>query len=284
LKNGISDNFAILFDIGQNYAPVQRFSGILLVLLSLSLMQELILMNSSNKDDFPNQARIAALALAATSALALFALMHHPMIERTSGQQDTLEQIVAFQGKDQLIHGALIAIIAILAWSLSVFGQLLGAQRPLIIAARNFYHVGCGALTTAMLFDGFILPHFAARFVNAAVRDIDVIFVVLSFLGSVIQVFSKFGFLCMSAAILCWAFVLVLSSRFPGWMRVSGALGAVMSLITAVALAFVAVRLAPASLVATFAMYIFWHLTAAAILLASARDRKLGVFKQCTER
>jgi hypothetical protein len=202
--------------------------------------------------------------------------MHHPMIEHTSGQHDTLEQIIAFQGKDRLVHGALIVIIAILAWSFSVFGQLLGTKRPLITAARNFYYVGCAALTTAMLFDGFILPHFAARFADAAVRDIDAIFVVLRFQGSVIQVFSKFGFLCMSAAILCWAFVLVRISHFPAWVRVSGALAAVMSLIPAVALGVVTIRLAPSSLVATFAMYIFWHLAAAAILLAPAAGRKHG--------
>lgn len=243
----------------------------------------LIPMNSSVSDNFPNQPRLAAFALGTTSVLALFALMHHPTLARTSGQQDTLAQMVALQAKDNLVHGALIVMIAILAWSFSVFGRLFGAERPAVVVARNFYYAGCGALLGAMLFDGFILPHFAARFVDAPVQTMDAVLVVVRFLSSVVQVFSKFGFLCMSVAILCWAFVLVRSSHFPAWVRASAALAGVMGLIPAVVLCLLTVRLAPASLVATFAMYIFWHLAAAAILLSPAAARTHGRFQECAE-
>jgi hypothetical protein len=237
-------------------------------------------MDSSVNESFSNQRRIAALALATTSALVMFALLHHPIIERTSGQRNTLEQIVALQGQDHLVHGALIAMIGILAWSFSVFGRLLGENRPSVNAALRFYYVGCGALTTAMLFDGFVLPHFVTRLVDASAQNNDAALVVLLFLGSVVQVFSKVGFLAMSAAVFCWAFVLVRSAQLPAWMRVSGAVGAVASLIPAVALGLVAVRLAPGSLVATFAMYIFWNLVAAAILIARGMGMEPDMFRK----
>jgi hypothetical protein len=225
-------------------------------------------MNSSVNQGFSMQRRTAALALVTTSVVVLFALLHHPIIERSSGLQDSLAQMVALQGQDNLVHGTLIAMLGILAWSFSIFGQLLGAQRSFVIAAGRSYYIGCGALITAMLFDGFVLPHFAARFVERRDGSIDAVFVVLQFLGSVVQVFSKAGFLAMSAAILCWAFVLVRSPQLQRWMRVSGAIGAVVALIPAVALSLVAARLAPGSLLATFAMYAFWNLVAAAILVA----------------
>jgi hypothetical protein len=231
-------------------------------------------MNASQKENPSTASRLAALALAMTSVLVLFALMHHPSIASTTGQQDTLQQIVALQGKDQLVHGTLIAMLAVLGWSFSVFGQRLGAQRPSVVAARNFYYLGCGALTIAMLFDGFILPHFATRFVGPAAGDVGAVFVVLGFLGSVVQIFSKLGFLAMSIAILCWAFVLVRSTCLPGWMRIGGALGAAMSLIPALALGLASVRLAPATLLVTFAMYIFWNVIAAAILIAPGVETK----------
>jgi hypothetical protein len=63
-------------------------------------------------------------------------------------------------------------------------------------------------------------------------------------------------------------------------MRVSGAVGAVASLIPAVALGLVAVRLAPGSLVATFAMYIFWNLVAAAILIARGMGMEPDMFRK----
>lgn len=85
-----------------------------------------------------------------------------------------------------------------------------------------------------------------------------------------IQVLTKAGLLSMCAALLAWSYALSRGEQVSGWSRWCAALGIAAGLLPAVFIIFADVRLAPASLMAIFAIHAAWNLAVAAILYIDA--------------
>ncbi|HTD04672.1 hypothetical protein [Undibacterium sp.] len=223
-------------------------------------------MSLPENSPFSLHRRRAAMAIAATTGLALVALSHHPVASHTASAQETLAQMVALQGTDGIVHGMLIVMLAILAAGFAVFGALLGARRPAVMFAITAYGLGCCAMVAAMLLDGFVTPQMARQFISAPEADIEVVRVVMRSLGTVIQVLTKAGLLSICAALLAWSYALCSGVKVSRWSFWCAAAGIAAGLLPAMLILFADIRLAPASLTAIFAIHAVWNLAATIVL------------------
>ncbi|HEX8611529.1 MAG TPA: hypothetical protein VF800_09605 [Telluria sp.] len=223
----------------------------------------------------PSHRRRAALAIAGTTALALVALSHHPVVSKASSVQESLAQLVALQLMDGVVHGVLIVMLATLAGAFAVFGALLGRGRMPVIAAMTAYGLGCCIVGAAMLLDGFAVPQLARQFIAASQGDIDVLYIVLRVIGTIIQVLTKAGLLSMCAALLAWSYALARAPDWP-WSRGCAAVGLAAGLLPALFILFADVRLTPGSLMAVFGAHAIWNLAVAAVLVRSSRAAQSG--------
>jgi len=219
------------------------------------------------------QRRLAALVIAATTGLVLVALSHHPVLASPGTASDILAQLAAQERPDGFIHGALILMLAMLAAAYSVFGGLLGATRPSVTLAASAYRLGCWLMVGAMLLDGFVTPQLARVYLGASAQDTALVLAVLRCISIAIQVLTKLGFLAMCVACLAWAYALLADrghGRWAPWCAVSGVLAAVLPATVILASD---IRLAPASLMALFAIHAVWNLLVAGLLFQAGKTR-----------
>ncbi len=226
----------------------------------------------------PSARRRAALAIAGTTCLALFALSHHPVATKTSSLQESLAQLVALQQSDAVVHGGLIVMLAILAACLRVFSALIGRRRASVLLATAAYGIGCGLVLGAMLLDGFVVPQLARQFIAAPHSEVEVVYVVLRVIGTVIQVLTKAGLLSMCVALLAWSCALAFTPALR-WSRWCAALGGTAGLLPAFFIMLADMRLTPTSLMAIFGLHCVWNLGVAAILIR-CRDQGGGTYLQ----
>lgn len=229
-------------------------------------------MHQPSSQAFAPYRRRAALAIASTTALALVALSHHPVAGRAASVQETLAQIAALQSMDGIVHGVLIVMLAILAAGFVVFSALLGIRRPAVLLALTAYGLGCCAMVAAMLLDGFVVPQLARQFMAPPATGADIAYAIMRSTGTAIQVLTKAGFLSMCLALLAWSHALCTGADMPRGARWSAATGIAAGLLPSIYILVVDVRLAPASLMAIFAVHAIWNLAAAMMLYAPRID------------
>ena len=228
-------------------------------------------MNLQTTVPLASHRRRAALAIASTTGLVLFALSHHPVASKASSVHESLAQLVSLQLLDGLVHGVLIVMLAMLAGGFAVFSALLGRRRAPVIVAMVAYGLGCCVVVGAMLLDGFAVPQLARQFVGAPQSEADVIHVVLRVIGIVIQVLTKAGLLAMCAAFLAWSYALASAPVLP-WSRWCAALGVAAGLFPGLYILVADLRLTPVSLMAIFGVHSVWNLGVAAILVRSSQN------------
>lgn len=210
--------------------------------------------------------RIAALALACTVVSILVLLSHHPTVSGAAGAQEIHAEMVRLGAKDRLVHGALTAILALMAGALAVFDSAFGLPRPFSGGAGGLYRLGCVLLGVAMLFDGFFLPAMATAFLHAPPSEAALVQLIMRAVGIVVQEFSKAGLLCQCAAMLAWAYAAVVHRPvLPGW-RWCAVLGAAAGLLPAAGILAGDVVLTPHSLVLIVGVHAAWYLAAAAAM------------------
>ncbi len=219
----------------------------------------------------PAHRRRAALGIACTTGLALFALFHHPVVSQASSVEESLAQLISLQLMDGVVHGGLIVMLAVLAAGFAVFSRLLGQRRAPVIVAMAAYGVGCFIVVGAMLLDGFVVPQLARQFINTPQGEVDVVYIVLRVIGTIIQVLTKAGLLAMCAAFLAWSYALASVPEWP-WSRWCATLGAAAGLFPGLFILVVDVRLTPGSLIAIFGVHSIWNLAVAALLVRSSRN------------
>jgi hypothetical protein len=204
--------------------------------------------------------RAAGIALLVCAALTLALLANHPS-GAAATFADRLREEAANSGRDALVHGGFIAVLAIQFACLAIMTLRLGLARPLAIAGFVLTAIGAGFLMASMLLDGLVTPAVASRYlgvVDVAERqnDAKALFVVL---GATISFLMPAGLLLQAAGLACWCGVFV---RDRGLVRVTGIYGAVAAAAVIVAIA------------ATGAMVP--HLLIAALLLVAGAYALIG--------
>lgn len=211
-------------------------------------------------------ARVSAFAIAGTALLVMVALFHHPVISDPADARDAHLQIVQLRSANNLVHGALTAMLVVLASALALLGNVLGRPRPAVSGALVAYCLGCGLLGVAMLFDGFVMPPLAAQFVSAPSSDTEVGMLIMRSLGVVIQVFSKAGLFAHCVALLMWSYAAATSREALPGLRWCAAIGLVAASLPAAFILFTDLQLTPHSLMLIFTAHAAWYLAAAWLL------------------
>jgi hypothetical protein len=212
--------------------------------------------------------RRAAIAIAGTTLLALAALSHHPVASHADSVQQTLMQLAALQRMNGVVHGGLIVLLGVLAAGFAVFSTTLGIRRPAVLFAATAYGLGCCSMVAAMLFDGFVIPQLARALIAPPATGADAALALMRAIGVAVQVLTKAGFLSMCIALGAWSHALCTGHRISYWASWCAAIGAGAALLPSAYILFADVRLAPASLMAIFAIHAVWNLAAALVLYA----------------
>jgi len=222
-----------------------------------------------------NKLRLAALAIVCMAAFILVALFHHPVVRDAANAQEVQAQMVRLGSTDNLVHGALTAMLVVLASALAVFDKVLATLRPFPGGARAAYFLGCVLLGVAMLFDGFVLPALATSYAFVKPSDAHLVALIIGTIGIVIQEFSKAGLVCHCIAILIWSYAAAASRpALPGW-RWCAVLGVPAGLLPAAWILFGDLMLTPHSLMAIFGAHTAWYLAVAASLVRAGRGDAL---------
>jgi hypothetical protein len=205
--------------------------------------------------------RAAGIALLVCAALTLALLANHPS-GAAATFADRVREEAANSGRDALVHGGFIAVLAVQLACLAIMTLRLGLTRPFAIAGFVLTAIGAGFLMGSMLLDGLVTPAVASRYlgvIEVAERqnDAKALFVVL---GATISFLMPAGLLLQAAGLACWCGVFV---RDRGLVRVTGIYGAVAASAVIVAIA------------ATGAMVP--HVLIAALLLVAAAYALAGV-------
>ena len=203
----------------------------------------------------------AGIVLIVCAALTLVLLANHP-----SGAARTFADIVreeaANAGRDALVHGGFIGVLASELACLAIMTIRLGLDRPLAVAGLVLTAVGAGFLCGSMLLDGLVTPAVAARYagvIDVAERQSDAkaLFVLL---GAAVSFMMPAGLVLQAAGLACWSAVL---APGPGLLRATGGFGT----LTAIAVI--------SGVVATDAKVP--HVLMAAIILLAVAYALLGV-------
>jgi hypothetical protein len=204
--------------------------------------------------------RAAACVITCTVLLIMIALYHHPVVGQYAGAHEKYVHIVQSGASDQLVHGALISMLVVLASALTVFNGTLNAPKRALSVALSAYCLGCTLLGVAMLFDGFVVPYLAGQFIAAQPLETIAGELIMRSIGITIQVFSKAGLIAQCFAIMTWTFLAATSQQGLRELRWLIGIGIVAAPLPMILILFTGLQLTPHSLMAIFTVHAAWYL------------------------
>lgn len=197
---------------------------------------------------------LPAFLLAAASAAVLVLLPHHP-VATAHDAHDRLEQLATLGNAAATVHGILICLVGALLYGVVALAMTLGPRRPAVAFGLAAYALGCAAVDSAMLLDGFVTADLARRILAAGQPDSGTAALALVALG--IQVLTKAGLCGMGLGMAC------LSWARPRSTRLLAALSIPAGLLPPLAVVASGARLGPHALVLMTALQAFWYAAAA---------------------
>lgn len=210
-------------------------------------------------------ASAGSMGLLVASAATLAVLAHHPHFR--AGSTEQLLHMAADAGLGAAaarVHGALIAILAVALYGVVELASALGMRRAPVAFGLAAYVLGGGAMSAAMLLDGFATAQIATILLQnlpaAARAPLDAAAPVFVLLSVLIQLFTKAGFCAMGIGMACLSLGAAGRSRRFGWA------GALVALAPAGFAAFGGVWLRQPQLMALVACQTLWYLGAAVFL------------------
>lgn len=181
--------------------------------------------------------RIAGLSLIGAAALSVLTMAHHP-----SGAHAG-----ALAG---LVHGAMIVLLAAMAFGFAHFAGRRGLGRPAVLAGLVVYGLSLLAHVGAATINGFVVPALALRGQGAVGHDI------FLFAWQANQALARLGVVATGAAFLLWS--LDFLRRPGGEARLIGFAGLVAGTVPAALLAAGAIRMDVAGAFLAYAVHAAW--------------------------
>jgi hypothetical protein len=195
--------------------------------------------------------RIAGWALIAGSLLSVFVMAHHP-------------QHVDPNGIVGLVHGAMIFLMAVIAFGFAHFALRRGVARPAILAGLIAYFIGLVADLGAGTTNGFIVPALAAHGPALSGRDV----FLLAWEAN--QALAKLGVFATAAAFILWSIDFL---RRPGFEpKLVGGLGLLAGLVPAALLGSGATDMHVAGAFLAYAAFALWGAIVGVHLLRRGLD------------
>lgn len=168
---------------------------------------------------FEQQARdrVAGFAMIGATLLVVFAMAHHPthLYDSTSARGD-------------LVHGAMLILLTVLAFGFAHFALRCGIRRALILAGVVAYAVSVVCHLGAATINGFVVPALAA---SDGLTHGDSVF---AFSWAANQALARIGVYATGAAYLAWSIDFVRQNDVGS--RLTGGIGLVASIAPVVAL------------------------------------------------
>ena len=181
--------------------------------------------------------RFAGLALIGAAAASLVAMAHHPAGAHSGPAAG-------------LVHGAMILLLAGIAFGFVHFARRRGLARPAMLAGLVAFSVSLVAHVGAATINGFVVPALASRGAGAVGHDV----FLLAWEAN--QALARLGVFATGAAFLLWSGDLL---RGPGGeARLVGAAGLPAGAVPAILLAAGAIRMDVAGAFLVYAAHGAW--------------------------
>jgi hypothetical protein len=205
---------------------------------------------------------LAGVVIAACGALAVFAMAHHPSVE-THTAAETIREIGRIGATNQIVHGAMIAILAALLFGFAVYSLRRGLAKEAVLGGFIAHAIGTAAMIVAATVSGFLVSDIASRYATAAPNNLQFAVQVIAICGEIIQLFGRLGVIGMSLAVVLWSIDLV---RLTGVARAAGILGFVAGAFALAMLVFGG-HLTPQTLGAIVLGQAIWYCAIGALLI-----------------
>jgi hypothetical protein len=207
--------------------------------------------------------RIPGIWLVGSSIVALAAMAHHPT---ASGGGD----FAAFAGRveriaavNQAVHGTMIALIAVMTWTLIAFAMRRGLHRPLVMAGVVAWCISAATMTIAPVYNGFVVVDLARRAL-ASPETAEILRVTVQTLSSAVGIVVIIGIIGSSLAIFLWSADL---ARESGPARWTGVLGLVAGASLAIGVPSGMGRLGVADMTLVIVVWAMWFLTVGTLMI-----------------
>lgn len=178
--------------------------------------------------------RLAGAALVFASVAGMFMMAHHP------SSAHAMEM-------GQIVHGAMIALVAVIGYGFAHVSLRRGIARPDVLAGLVAWGIAMAASIGAATINGFVTTRLAAE--GALNRDI------VGLAWACNQALANLGVAASGAAFLLWSLGLF---RMGAWGRALGALGVSAGAVPAAMLVLGAVRMNLAGALLVYGIHFAW--------------------------
>lgn len=176
---------------------------------------------------------------------------------------EKVSSVEHLSGAAQLVHGAVMFVLALLTSGMLYFSALLGFRRPAVLTATIFYVVATALMFVATTIDGFVIPMIGAHCEATTVNCLQSTQEMLSLASIFVQSFTRIGEFATASAIFFWSIELL---HFRSQLRVIGLAGVAIAVGHVVLLFGPASVLTPHSLLMLLALQVMWYLFAAVLM------------------
>jgi hypothetical protein len=199
--------------------------------------------------------RLAGAALISAAAVTVLAMAHHPTGAHGGG------------GLNGLVHGTMLAVLALLACGFVHFARLRGLDQAPVLAGLVAYGISLFAHVGAATINGFVVPAIAGRGPGAVSHDI------FLFAWETNQALAKIGVYATGAAFILWGLDLLRQAGL--WPRLVGLAGLAAGAVPAVLLAIGIIRMDVAGALIVYAVHAAWAALVGILLIRGLRPEQL---------
>src|SRR5579863_2838517 len=204
----------------------------------------------------PAQTHKAVAALIALACLVLtVAIAQHPVAHGATAAL-RIASVAQQSSADELVHGAIMAILLVLAASMGYYSMQRDITKPAVLSACVAYGLATVMGFIAGAFDGFVLPGLLGRCPGESANCLGQTEQLLGFASVCVQVFSRISLLLMVAATALWSTELLLDPT----ARLRGAVGILLVFVQIWLLSGIAYGLTPHTLLVVMVGQIIWYL------------------------
>ena len=207
--------------------------------------------------------RVPGISLVASAILAMAAMAHHPTAGGGGDFAGFARNVERMATVNQAVHGTMIALIAVLTWTLVAFAARRGLHRPLVMAGMVAWATGAGIMIITPVFNGFVVVDIARRAL-AAPDTAAMLRVTLQTLSSAVGVVVVIATVGMSLAVFLWSADL---ARGSGPVRWTGVLGLVAGAGLVIALPTGIGRLDLTGMTLVLVVWAVWFLAVGTLMI-----------------
>lgn len=207
--------------------------------------------------------RTPGIWLVGSAILAVAAMAHHPTAGGGGDFAAFARNVERIAAVNQGVHSVMIALVAVLTWTLVAFAAHRGVHHPLVMAGLVAWAIGAVIMIIPPVFNGFVVVDIARRAL-ASPETADMLRITLQTLSSAVRVIVMIATIGMSVAVFLWSADL---ARDTGPARWTGVLGLVAGAGLVIALPAGIGRLDLAGMTLVLVVWAVWFLAVGTLMI-----------------